>query len=347
VTNRLSRASSPAAIEDDLALLWRDAAHDGPVARALMANLVVYRDRPATEDVDLDAPIEGVPVDDVAERHPSRLIVLHHGGRTGASAPIGASISILLFGPPNARFGVEEIAVRSTCAEASLPSIVRRLSLGDIPTSIWWTEDLSRATPLDALVTMGRQLVYDSRQWSDVSRGVLALAPVIARERGPDLADLNWRRLTPMRVALTHALAPPLGHIDAAGVRVRIGHRPGDAALAWLLAGWFCARLGWPDAAELPATIEEDVSGRGGPGDSEGDVVLRVAVSASGGTEITASMNEHRVLVEYGSSVAPFSIAAPEETEADAVAAELRTLTYDADLREAIAALARRFTSSK
>ena len=345
--NRLSRPSTPAAIEDDLALLWRDAGREGPVARALMANLVVYRDRPGTEDVDLEAAIEGVPVDDVAQRHPSRLILLHHSARADASAPVGATISILLFGPPHARFGVEEIAVRSTCAEASLPSIVRRLSLGDIPTSIWWTEDLSRATPLDALVTMGRQLVYDSRQWSNVSRGVLALAAVIAREHGPDLADLNWRRLTPMRVALTQALAPPIGHIDAGAVRVRIGHRHGDAALAWLLAGWLCSRLGWPDAEELPATVEEDVSSPDAAGRPERDVVLRVSIGTSGAPDITASMNAHRVLVEYASQMAPFSIAAPAETEAEAIAAELRTLTYDAGLREAVAALARRFTSSE
>jgi hypothetical protein len=50
--------------------------------------------------------------------------------------------------------------------------------------------------------------------------------------------------------------------------------------------------------------------------------------------------------VEYNTGVAPFSIAAPPEAEADAVAAELRTLTYDTGLREALLTLARRFTSS-
>jgi len=301
--------------------------------------------------VDLDAPIEGVPVDDVAQRHPSRLILLHHGGRADPSAPIGAMISILLFGPPDARFGVETIAVRSTCAEASLPSIVRRLSLGDIPTSIWWIEDLSRATPLEALVTMGRQLVYDSRQWRDVRSGVLALAAVLALDHAPDLADLNWRRLTPIRLALTQALAPPVGSpdVDAAGgvgaVRVRIRHRAGDATLAWMLAGWFGSRLGRQDAVELAATIEEDPGGRGSPENPGGDVV-RVAIGAGETPHLTASMNEHRVLVEYNTGVAPFSIAAPPEAEADAVAAELRTLTYDTGLREALLTLARRFTSS-
>lgn len=343
MTDRLARTSSPAAIDDDLARLWRVAGRDGPVARAVMANLVVYVDRPATEDVDLEAPIEGVPVDDVAQRHPSRLILLHHGGRANPSAPIGAAIGILLFGPPDARFGVETIAVRSACADASLPSIVRRLSLGDMPTSIWWTADVSHTTPLAALVAMGRQFIYDSRQWSDVRRGVLALATLIARDHPPDLADVNWRRLTPIRLALTQAIAPPIGPLAlgaAVDVRAQIRHRAGDAALAWLLAGWLSARLARAEAAHEPATVEED---------PQGDEVLTVALAASdapGVAVVTATMNEHRVRVAYAGRAAPFSIAAPRETDADAVAAELGTLTYDAELREALLALSQRWTPS-
>src|SRR5262249_46637651 len=53
VVTRVSHACSPAVIEDELAVLWRDAGRDGPVARALMANLVVYRERHAKETVDL------------------------------------------------------------------------------------------------------------------------------------------------------------------------------------------------------------------------------------------------------------------------------------------------------
>jgi hypothetical protein len=39
-------------------------------------------------------------------------------------------------------------------------------------------------------------------------------------------------------------------------------------------------------------------------------------------------------------------MAVPHESEAEAVAAELRSLTYDSDLRDALAALAARLTSS-
>src|SRR6266446_2659634 len=65
---------------------------------------------------------------------------------------------------------------------------------GDMPTCIWWTEDMSDAAPSEALLTVGRQLVYDSRRWRDVRRGAAAMAPLVRRHR-VDLADLNWRRL--------------------------------------------------------------------------------------------------------------------------------------------------------
>jgi glucose-6-phosphate dehydrogenase assembly protein OpcA len=338
VTERLTRVSSPAAIEEDLAALWADAGRDAPVARALMANLVVFRDCPAEEHVNLSAPIEGLPIDEVVERHPSRLILLHHGGRPEPGAPVGATISVLLFGPIGARFGVEEIAVRSTCAEASLPSIVRRLALGDVPTSIWWTEDLSAGTPLEALVTMGRQLLYDSRRWADLHRGFLALAPLALHPHGPDLADLNWRRLLPLRQALTHAvqtMIPPADARDQRGLALRVRHRRDERALAWLLAGWFASRLDWTAAREWPVTFDEQ------PG---GDDVLIVSIADGA---ITATLDAQRVQVECRGPVAPFSMAVPRENEADAVAAELRSLTHDSSLREALAALAARVTASK
>jgi len=344
MTVRLSRRSSPASIEEDLAGLWRDAAHEGPVARAVMANLVVYFDRGTTERVDLDAPIEGVPIDEVALRHPARVIVLHHSGRPDPCGPVAATISVLLSGPPGLRVGVEEIALRSTCAEASLPSIVRRLSLGDIPTCIWWAEDLSRRTPLDALITMGRQLVYDSSGWADIRHGVRTLARLLSRTHPPKLSDLNWRRLAPMRQALqeaSDALALREGGADPQSLTVRVRHRPGDEALAWLVAGWLDSCLHWRPDRDWPVTIEPTVTGAPLDHANDDDEVLAVRL----GADIKASMNGHRVLVNYKSHVAPFSVAVPRENTADAIADELRTLDRDTCLRDTVAALARRFNA--
>jgi glucose-6-phosphate dehydrogenase assembly protein OpcA len=334
VASRTWRDSSPETIEADLAALWIDLARQAPVVRSLMANLVIFRERPASEHIDLSAPIDDVPVDEVSRLHPSRVILLYHArGAPDASGPFAAAIGALTFGPPRARYGIEQIAVRSTCAEASLPSIVRRLTLGDLPTSLWWTEDFSEGAPLAALVAMARQLVYDSRRWHDVREGVLALAPLLAGGHEPGLADLNWRRLTPMRQAILHAAGSARSGTDTRLAGGRIRHRPGDNALAWLLAGWLSSRLESTSGSRAPVLVDE------APG---GDEILTVSFAEA---SITASMNEHRVIVSSQDDVAPFGVAAPRETEANAVASELRSLTHDVCLRDALTALSQRFSS--
>ena len=159
VAGKAIRPSEPGQIDADLAALWRDLGREAPVARAALSNLVVFCHRPNGASVDLAEPLD-VPIEEVAGRHPSRIIVLHHDHQqTTPGAPFAASVGVLTFGPAQSRYGVEQIAVRPLCGEASLPSIVRRLALGGLPTSVWWTDDFSDDRPLDALATMGRQLV--------------------------------------------------------------------------------------------------------------------------------------------------------------------------------------------
>jgi glucose-6-phosphate dehydrogenase assembly protein OpcA len=137
--------------------------------------------------------------------------------------------------------------------------------------------------------------------------------------------------------ALTHAVAgnPALGISAPAHPVVEVRYRRDDRALAWLLAGWLSARLGWTDVSDMPVTVTEH---------DEGEEALAVSI---GGGAITAVMNGERVLVEFRDDTPPFSIGVPRENEADAVAAELRNLTYDRGLRDALTALAARLTSSE
>lgn len=315
--DRRTRDSSTEAIEDDLSALWREAGREAPVARALMANLIVVREGANPRDL-------GIPLDAVVRRHPSRVILLAHAATAAAARPGRAVVTVVTFGPPRARYGVEEIAVDATCADASLPSIVRRVARGDVPTSIWWTDDVSRVPPIASLTRMARQLVYDSRRWRDVRGAVRVLAPLLQDPDAPQLADVNWRRVTSMRHAIVHAARTMM-----AGARtietVEIRHRPGDAALAWLVAGWLAARLGWRDAP-WPLRVEEV---------RHGDEWLSVHFDS-----VTATMNGSRIVVQSPHR-RPFQVAARQESDADAVVAELNTLTPDPCLRDALAALAR------
>jgi glucose-6-phosphate dehydrogenase assembly protein OpcA len=332
---RIHLASAPEAIEADLKRLWAEAARETPIARAQMANLVVFCEHRRGERIDFEPPLTVVPLDEVVRRHPSRVVILHHSPRaTGAAAPIAAAVSVVMFGAAHARYGVEEIAVRSTCAEASLPSIVRNLTRGDVPTSIWWTEDLSRTPPVDALLAMGRQLVYDSRAWRDVRQGVRALTPLVERGDAVDLADVNWRRLGAMRQALVHAAksgAPGRFAIED----VRVVHRPGEGALAWLLAGWLASRLTGPAKGSFPVRVEEQ---------RRGDEVLAVVIGEGDGA-ITAAMTPQRVVVTIARGAPPFHLAVRHESDADAVVAELTSLSADVCLSASLAALSRHFGS--
>jgi glucose-6-phosphate dehydrogenase assembly protein OpcA len=196
-----------------------------------------------------------------------------------------------------------------------------------VPTSIWWTEDASAMEPLRALVSMGRQLVYDSRQWSDVAKGIRAICAV-ADER-TDLSDLNWRRLAPVRRAVVHACSTTPNPTRSS---IRIDHVPGERALAWLLAGWLASQCesgtadsGWPSIHQSPPDAEE-----------------RIAASiGSDSSRVTLAMNDHRVRVTV-SDAPPFVLAVPRDEDADAIAAELRTLARDAALRATMDFLASR-----
>ena len=325
LTDRAWRPSALERIEADLTALWEDLGREAPVSRAAMSNLVVFCRCPARDEVDPEAEPEGVPVDAVSSHHPARVILLRHDPTV--TAPAHARVGVRAFGPADARYGIEHIVVRSACDEAALPSIVRPLLLGDLPTSIWWAEDLSTEPPVTSLVTMGRQLLYDSRQWHDVRSGVRAVEPFLSDAFGPDLADVNWRRLTPLRQALVHALR------SSASARqrptsIRIRHRPGESALAWLLAGWL------QGAFESAAAVEEVAIA--------GDIVLSLSFDDG----LALRLGSRTVTVDDALGPAPFSIGTPQESEAEALAAELRVLTHDASFHNALTALARRFAGA-
>jgi glucose-6-phosphate dehydrogenase assembly protein OpcA len=324
---RTWRESTPETIEADLAALWREGADAAtPIARAVMSNLIVFRGVVAETDTGLDAVTGDLPLDEVCARHPSRLIVIEHKhGAEAPGVPLAAGVAIVIFGPPQARYGIEEIVVRAACAEAALLSIVRRFVRGDLPTTVWWTEDLSETPPLDAFIEIGRQLIYDSRAWQDVRRGVAVLGPLVAARR-IDLADLNWRRLTPLRQALLPVPGEERASTTRGEVTARIAHRRGEAALAWLAAGWLLSDRQQAVRA-LPVIEESELE----------DAALSVTVGRESG-ETTVTLKERSVEIMKGSSP-PLLVGTPIESVVDAIAAELRTFAHDAVLHDAITAL--------
>src|SRR6185436_1053843 len=170
--------------------------------------------------------------------------------------------------------------------------------------------DLAAVPLLESLVTMGRQLVYDSRDWRDVGAALRVLAPFVEEHR-VDLADVNWRRLGPLRRALEHAASETGKPVAAAGARVRIAHHRDEASLAWLLAGALMA------AAKRPATPPHVEAAE------TGDAALVVTIEHE--TErATITLSNAGATVERARAGSPLVVSIPLESEAEAVAAELR-----------------------
>ncbi|HZT76560.1 MAG TPA: glucose-6-phosphate dehydrogenase assembly protein OpcA [Vicinamibacterales bacterium] len=326
VVEQAWRDAAPDDIEAALAALWREVAQEATVARAVMSNLVVVRACEADEPLDAFAGAHADAIDAVAGRHPSRVIVIAHEHACPLSrAPIAARVGVATYGPPQARYAIEQVCVRSSCESSSLPSIVRRLTRGDLPTSVWYLGDLSQQPPLEAIVAEARQLIYDSRLWRDVRAGVRGVMAAIDETR-TDVADLNWRRLAPVRQALRHA-GEALGVEDLSRARLTIAHAPDETALAWLLHGWLASRLGWSDDLR-PRLIAQ-----------EGDAALTLTLGAPPAETTIALTPDHVRVAQHGWP--PYVLGVPHEAAADAIAAELRSLSTDAVLLDTLRALAR------
>src|SRR5438874_880970 len=188
--------------------------------------------------------------------------------------------------------------------------------------------------------------------WRDVGRGETSVARAVMSNlivfRSPtsaaggdmaalvghhrvDLADLNWRRLAPLRRALTHARGQ-LKSDAWRGVDVRVSHAADEAALAWLFFGWLRSDgVGCADPApmaEAAATAARD---------REGGALLAIEI---GDMHATLSLRSADVVCP---DAPPLGVAAAAESEADAVAAELRSLAPDRTLAAALEAIVERF----
>jgi glucose-6-phosphate dehydrogenase assembly protein OpcA len=201
---------------------------------------------------------------------------------------------------------------------------------------------------------MGRQLLYDSRCWRDVRGALLVLAPLLADPFGPDLADVNWRRLQPVRQALAHALESSGTTRRQSVMSVQIRHRSGEAALAWLLAGWlqsvWDAGLARRIRLKPDPTITPDLTITPDPTITDSTIAVEedarltdVVLMVSFDDGLQLQLENHQVRVDDALGPAPFVMTVPGETAAEAVAAELRVLTHDVSLHGALGALVARF----
>jgi hypothetical protein len=116
----------------------------------------------------------------------------------------------------------------------------------DLPLTLWWQGCLP-AAPESTLWNIVDRLIFDSREWKDVAQQLHSLHAIKAKNtRRLALADLNWTRLLPFRMAIAQCFdfaesLAALAKIES----LRIIHDPQSLSTARMLACWMAAQLGW------------------------------------------------------------------------------------------------------
>jgi glucose-6-phosphate dehydrogenase assembly protein OpcA len=224
---------------------------ESPMLRACMSNLVIYCDSTAA------AEQVGKQVPAIVALHPARVLLLI-AEPAAERADLEAAVCVRGHVVDPGRWVVsEEITLHATGHGVErLPSAVRSLLIGDLPTSLWWA--VPRPPSLAAerlfdLVEHAEQIIYDSIGWPEPARGVVATAAWLTQiERGPGqgrwrvASDLNWRRLKYWRRLFTQALDPASAPGALEGItEVLLEHGPHAVVQAWELVSWLAAKLKW------------------------------------------------------------------------------------------------------
>jgi glucose-6-phosphate dehydrogenase assembly protein OpcA len=335
-----------AAIERELIGLWGTSQSDEQesVTRACMSNLIIFC---ATQS-EARAITQGM--DAIVRLHPSRVLLLVADADPGG-AELEAYVSAQCYVAGGGRQVCSEHVTVNAASDAArrLPSIARPLLIGDLPTSLWWVSEHAPPTHGDLfteLASMSDHLIYDSIDWTEPARGVVAAASwVLSADTNQIAADLAWRRLEPWRRLVSQSLDPRIVPGALESVRtVVVEHGPHALPTAWLLIGWMASRLGWQPVhgKVTPGTeVTWSFTSAGGPvavtvrrlGEGESDVrSVSVGWSAKGRTETLrfATLGRGRLGVMSGATSEPARIVAvPDLARANLVARQLPDLGRD------------------
>lgn len=183
-------------IEKELFSLWQEASKDSDgqpsVTRACSMNLILFS---TDDDAELNA---GRLLDEITVRHPSRAIlaIAHEGKEESLEAWVTARCHISQ-GKKNQQICCEQITVRYQ-GEGTKPlsSVVLPLTLGDMPTNMWWQPHEVDPEMLAPFMDYVDRLIVDSACTDDSPSRLVKMQKLITElPRGVVLLDLNWRRL--------------------------------------------------------------------------------------------------------------------------------------------------------
>jgi len=177
----------------------------------------------------------------VAEKHPSRLIVLDS---TNATSGIDVSSTTRDRGGATVVDERVDIGVRILGHDA-IVSLVEELAVPDIPTVLWWTgKKLLASRTFSGLAAMATTVVMDSSGRVRDEETLRDLCTFTERFPKAALHDLAFMRLMPWQDIIAQFFDDPALREDLFSL-VGLEIASGSEAEAIYLAGWLGSRLSW------------------------------------------------------------------------------------------------------
>jgi glucose-6-phosphate dehydrogenase assembly protein OpcA len=347
----------PGEIESELTRLWGPAAEraGGPelespnVTRIVLANLVVEAGPDCPECL-----VE--TLDTVAERHPSRAIVMRRTNDPGRSVAAEVAALCHLPAPDKPQVCSERIVLRAGPEALDLfPGAVRPLLEANLPFVLWWTEDPRPIRHLfrDLAHECSRLILDLPDPLADPEALRIGLDPTL----NPFARDTAWFGITRWRELVAQFFDVPdpratLATLETVEIVAEVpGSTPKIPRLAAWLVAWLAGQLGWepvdrktPEPGRLEATFRS----------STGSVQVAIHARAGGGSDLSKIVHvdlmtrgpegpttyhlarldsdSNRVRVNVSSPLAcalPRIVLSPVLTDADRVTAALESSRQD------------------
>jgi glucose-6-phosphate dehydrogenase assembly protein OpcA len=194
----------------------------------------------------LDAGGAGM-ADEIARQNPCRIITLSPVSESmgGVRAQVSAYCPVQKHSG-SSLICCEYIYLKGTDAElAEACGFIQSLVIGDLPKFLWWkdipdwNQELFRK-----LATFCNLTMVDSSTFENATRALLNIHSL--HQKGINVSDLNWRRLSAWQELTAEAFDPPSRRAALAEVdRFVLDHEAGNSAQAFLFLGWLASRLKW------------------------------------------------------------------------------------------------------
>ncbi|MBA2693195.1 MAG: glucose-6-phosphate dehydrogenase assembly protein OpcA [Rubrobacter sp.] len=235
--------------------------------RASVLNLIVVVGEESAEGV-------ARSIADLANRHPSRSIILVSDAEGEASLDVRLSAFCSLRGGAGDNVCSEQITVHAAGPTAlHLESVAGPLLVPDLPTFVFYPEDVPDSA--DGVTRLADRVILDSSSSTGVPESFRRIARLVRDPAPPHAIDLQWTALTPWRALTRELFSSPERAAELPNIHeVEVMHTTGGEGRTMLFAGWLASSLGW-----RPKENRRPVSGFVFESHSGGEIIFRTSSS--------------------------------------------------------------------